>query len=434
MKVSRVKLVRTSKESSSRVLKNMFTLLLGTAGAKIVGLAVMPLLTRIYTPEDYGALSLFTSAVLLLSPLLTLRYVYAIPLPRNDKVSLILVFMSITLATSLSVLIVFFMIFLEKLIAIFFNLDGLLNYWPLIVVGAYGMSLYEIMTLWAIRKSKYREISKSGFMQSAAGGGIKVILGACGIGYLGLMLGQIVQQGGGILILARDFVSSWRVYEPKISVNKLCLLVKYYSDLPKYRLATQLLVVLSSQMPILYVSTSFGLGAAGQLGLALMALSFPVQLIGNTMGKSFLGEISKVGEKNKSLIRSIMTRIIIRMAILGSVGSLLAYHAAPAVFELVFGDRWLEAGHIAKYLSLYLACQFCYTSVGGVFIVVKKNGVQLINQIIRMAMILLSFAIAGLMGYGLFESILLYSAFLGLSYILGVINLYSVLRPGGEVK
>jgi len=70
------------------VFRGMGTLALGAGVARIIGVVSIPVLTRIYSPADYGVLAVFTALVGMLVPVLTLRYGAAIPLPRYDGMAM----------------------------------------------------------------------------------------------------------------------------------------------------------------------------------------------------------------------------------------------------------------------------------------------------------------------------------------------------------
>ncbi len=68
------------KNKSSR---NILTLMTGSTIAQAIPIAISPILTRLYTPEDFGVLALFTSLVTIFSVISTGRYEFAIMLPKK---------------------------------------------------------------------------------------------------------------------------------------------------------------------------------------------------------------------------------------------------------------------------------------------------------------------------------------------------------------
>ena len=64
--------------------KNVITLMTGTGLAQLVPILISPILTRLYSPEDFGLIALYLSIVSIMTVLSTGRYEMAIMLPDKD--------------------------------------------------------------------------------------------------------------------------------------------------------------------------------------------------------------------------------------------------------------------------------------------------------------------------------------------------------------
>ena len=73
-------------------VRNFAKLFSANVVAQAIGLLVYPILTRIYSPEDFGLLNLFLSIGNVLVILSTMEYYNAIVLPSEDKVLLTALF------------------------------------------------------------------------------------------------------------------------------------------------------------------------------------------------------------------------------------------------------------------------------------------------------------------------------------------------------
>src|SRR5690554_359562 len=121
--------------SASNVFKGMATLALGSGIARIIGIAAIPVLTRLYSPEAFGVLAVFSALLAILAPLLTLRYVLAVPLPRHDGMAFNLLIMSASLMLVMTLLISLLLwIFGEQLLSIL-SMEALAPWRWLIVFG-----------------------------------------------------------------------------------------------------------------------------------------------------------------------------------------------------------------------------------------------------------------------------------------------------------
>ena len=69
----------------SESTKNILTLMSGTVLAQAIPIAITPILSRIYTEEDFGILAIYVSIATIVSVIATGRYEMAILLPREDE-------------------------------------------------------------------------------------------------------------------------------------------------------------------------------------------------------------------------------------------------------------------------------------------------------------------------------------------------------------
>ena len=69
----------------SEFSRNVLTLMTGTTIAQAIPIAISPILTRIYTPKDFGLYALFISIAFILASVANGRYELAIMLPKKDE-------------------------------------------------------------------------------------------------------------------------------------------------------------------------------------------------------------------------------------------------------------------------------------------------------------------------------------------------------------
>ncbi|WP_310441139.1 hypothetical protein [Sulfurimonas sp.] len=75
----------TKLKPRSEFSRNVLTLMTGTTIAQAIPIAISPILTRIYTPEDFLVFALYMAIASILSVIATGRYEMAIMLPKYDK-------------------------------------------------------------------------------------------------------------------------------------------------------------------------------------------------------------------------------------------------------------------------------------------------------------------------------------------------------------
>ena len=393
MKLHRL-ISRLVDKDSSAVFKGMITLALGSGSARLMGIAAMPLLSRLYSPEDFGVLAVFSSTILIIAPLVSLRYALALPLPRQDGTAINLLALCFGFIF-LGVLLVGFMLgifkvpFLEAL-----SMEVLIPWWWMVVLGVFVTALYELMTLWATRRRNYRIIARTNVWQGVCECFVKIAFGLFSITPLGLLLGDLASKGGGLIRIAKEFSEELRKLPSMVSVGRLKKVAYAYRGFPYYRVPSQFLMVFSQQSPLLFSAAIYGAGITGQLSLALMALAVPVNLIGGNMGKALYAEAAAIGNSAPEKIYKMTKNVQIKLVAIAVPAGLFLFLTGEFLFENVFGEEWRRAGIFASALSPYIVFQFASAPLVQLMNILSNQLAFLVINCIRAFFLVASFCMA----------------------------------------
>ncbi len=88
-------------------IKNSLSLISGNIVAQSISIATMPLITRLYTPEQFGVFSVIMSIVAVLGPISTLRLNEVIILPDNNEEANNIFILSWSFTLTLTILLFF---------------------------------------------------------------------------------------------------------------------------------------------------------------------------------------------------------------------------------------------------------------------------------------------------------------------------------------
>lgn len=410
------------------VFRAMLTLAAGGAAAKVIGLASIPLITRLYSPGQMGILSTFTAIVAILAPFATLRYVTAIPMPRRDGTAINLLVLNLLILSGVTLLIALIAWSVGPAMLSMASLGSLEPYLWLIVLGVGVTAFYEVLTLWGTRKKTFKTLALSQTNQAITGGLVKIGLGLAGFKPIGLLVGQIAQQGGGALPLLRRCIIEVRLHRNAVALRRMRALAAHYQDMPRYRLPSHVLLMLSMQGPGLFSAQLFGMETAGQLGLALTALALPLSLVGTTMANAYFAEISAIGRKNPASVLAITRSVTKRLIVLSLPAALMLMAFGPWIFSIVFGERWEMAGQFARILSIYLVFQFISSPLGNALTLFRRQDLFLKMNLGRFAMIVVIFLAARLLGWDSRFTLLVYSASLSIHYLISNRIIFSVIK------
>ena len=89
--------------------KNISILTLGNITANLISILALIVLTRLYSPQDFGIASVYISILSIATVISSLRLNVAIPIPKSDQDGFSLLISCILLSTFVSVLIAIFL-------------------------------------------------------------------------------------------------------------------------------------------------------------------------------------------------------------------------------------------------------------------------------------------------------------------------------------
>ena len=408
----------------------MATLALGSGAGRLISIATIPIVTRIYGPEDFGVLSVFTAVVLILAPLATLRYVLALPLPRHDGLAMNLLALTACLLVGIGGLLALALWLLGEPLFGLLSMEVLAPWWWLIVLGVLGTAAYEALTLWATRKRAYRVMAQTQVTQSVAGAGVKIALGLAGLQPLGLLIGQVVAQAGGTIRLWRNFVSDFRANWHHIRYERMRIIAHRYRAFPLWRVPSQLLMIFSMQAPVLFMSGLYDANTTGQFGLAVTALSIPISVLGQAAGKALYGEAAQLMQTDRGQILKVAANVQKNLFLMAMPPAIILFFQGDAIFGLLFGHEWVEAGRFASILSVALALQFTSAPLVQLMNLLREQFTFLVMNVLRFAGVIVVFQLSDQLSFAASEAVMAYAIFSATFYF--VISLFVLFALRGE--
>jgi O-antigen/teichoic acid export membrane protein len=405
----------------------MATLVFGSGIGRVIGMAATPILTRLYSPEDFGVLAVFTAIVAILAPIVTLRYVLALPLPRHDGVAMNLLAVSMGLILTLSALIALVLWLWGEALLEVVSMRVLAPWWWLIALSVLGTATYEMLTLWATRKRAYKVIAQTNVTQSAAGAAVKIALGLASIQPLGLLIGQVVAQAGGIGRLIRGFHSEFRANWRHVSAERMRKVAWRHRGFPIWQVPSQFLLVFSTQAPMLLCAVFFEPAAVGNLSVAMMLVAIPASLIAQSTARAQYAEASMIRHDPKRLY-GLTSSVMKKVAVVSIFPSVVVFLFSPVMLPFFLGEEWHLAGTLASMLSLTMFSRMVSHSVISTLSVIERHDIFLKFNVARLFVVSASLCIPPLLGAGIEYTTLAYALAISLQWFVQSATVIRILR------
>lgn len=366
----------------SEFVKNSAILTGGTGLAQLIPILISPILTRLFTPEDYGILGIFNSVVAVFAVMAAWGYDQAIMLPKLQKNSINLLALSLIASgiTSLFLLLIF-LLFNNSVANLLGNKQ--IAFWlffvPLVV---FFRGAYESISIWLNKNKEYKSIATTKVLTRTVTATGQILGGVAKIGAAGL-IGSVVLgtiTGNGLLFIQHQKKLKEQT-KKDISIPRIKYLFKRYKKFPTYYMPSSLLNSFSLQIPIFILSGFFMESVVGLYVLGHRILSMPLNVIGRSIGNVFYQQASSIKsepDKLKNLayktFRSLILIGLLPLGILAGFGDI--------IFGFVFGENWIEAGKFAMVIAPWMILNFSSSPISRIITLKERQEWSLIINIL----------------------------------------------------
>lgn len=406
--------------------KGVFVIGGGTALAQAIGILAMPLLTRLFTPTNFGLLGLFVSTLSILTVLASLRYEQAIPIPRDTARAASILVLCVAILLGISAIISITIVLFGSDLASLLDLKELLPYAWLIVIGFLGSGTYQALNYWAIRHQDYTCITKTKIAQSVGGAVSKVTLGLLSLGPVGLIVGNVISNIAGTYTFISVLVRNDRDAFRGLSITDLHVAAREYWTFPVYTLPASVLVAVTGQIPVFMLTSIYGFTVVGWYTLAHQMLGLPVGLVAGSMAQVFYGEAALHARENPDRLKRLYLDTTKKLAVIAIPLIGIPTLLSPWVFSWVFGEVWRNAGLYCLPLSLVAISQFIVMPTSRLA-VYGFNHWDFYFNVARIALVIAGFLVVGQLGLSPLVALAVYGIITAFTYgILLGLNVYAI--------
>lgn len=334
------------KIRKNRFLVHVLTLMSGTAIAQGILFLFTPLLTRLFSPDDFGVFALYTALVSSLGIVAAWKYELAVMLPAKDEDARTLVWLSFFATIISSLLILILSLVLHDQLVSWFGAElGLVLY--IVPAGVFFASIFQIMLNYSSRFKEFSRVSGSRIMQAGSGVGSQSLIGALKLFPLGLVWGKLFSDFSASLLLLWYHIRKGRLPGPLVSKLELKRLAREYDQFPRYQSLATFTNSLSQNLPAILLTFYYAPAIAGLYALTVRVLRAPTLLIGKSTREVYYQRASEMHSKGEPIFGLFRQTLgsLIKVGILPFIALTLI---SPWLFAVLFGEEWREAGQYAQ--------------------------------------------------------------------------------------
>lgn len=362
-----------------------------TGLGQLLLLATAPLLSRLYSPEDVGRYGLFLTALMLATTAANLKFELAIPSVRSDREAL-----SVGLAALVLPFPVAFVVGVACAGAWAFGMPGFdagnAWVWLLIVPALVVNGVFSALRYWHVRRGAFSLIGRAMIAQSAGRAAVPVIAGLAGLGWSGLVIGDLVGRAMGVGNTLRRARADARELGGVPGVTEVRAAVARNAHYPRLALPSSMVDALAAALPLPLFFAFFGANAGGQLALVQRMLAVPAALVASSFGDVLHSRTGNAAATEGESLMGIIGPAQRRLMVVAAVVYLPVVLLAPSLFAPVFGKAWLDAGLYAAVLAPMVAAWTVASPLTRIFLVRDRLPVKLAFDVLNMVVPIGAFA------------------------------------------
>lgn len=380
--IDKLRTVLEKKLPPGSFIRNVVTLMTGTTFAQALLIFAAPILTRLYSPEDFGIYALYTSILGVLAVVSCWRYELAIVLPEKDEDAANLLVLSICICFCMAVLTLILVSLFRNPVANLLGAPKLAPWLWLLPLSIVATGLFQAFNYWSTRRKKFRRLAVRQITQSTITAATQLGTGvALHPGPGGLISGSIIGQ------LAATVRLAWQVFKEegrqivattnKHHIQEMLILHKKFPLLDSW---SGLLNTVSAMLPVLLLGYFFNPAIVGFYALGQKVLSLPMGIIGSSLAQVFYPRAISAARDGD--LAQIVMRAFQELIKVSLVPMVLLIIVAPQLFSFFFGSQWLISGEYVKWLGIWFLFTFISSPISTIFFVLNRQGNLLIINIL----------------------------------------------------
>ena len=410
-------------DNTRKFVRQITTLMTGATLANITPILVTPILSRLYTPVDFGIMALFISLTTIFGSIANGRFELAIVLPREHRAALTVTLLAMLLALGLGIFMLPTAAIFNRVLTDFLRNESISFWLYFLPISIFLFGVTNPLNYLHIREENYRTVASAKITRALTLALIQLTGGFLGWGGSGLILGFLgasLMESSVLLFQARTAFKTFRA----IRFTELREQMKRYIRFPKYSVPGALSNTMSTYLVDLLIPAFFSTVLLGYYALINRILGLPLKMIGNSISQVYFQkaaeEKNETGNSSATFRRTMFLLLGVALPLF-----ILIFFFIEDLFGIVFGPDWTIAGKYAKLLLPLFFIRFVVSPISVTCSIYEKQGFALIWQISLLVALAVLFYVTRSLNLG-FESFL--TGLTWSSFVLYMVMLIYVIR------
>ncbi len=378
---------------------NVVFMLAGTALGQAASVLLSPILTRLYTPDEFGYLGVYAAVLTILGVVAALGFDLAIPIAAStaELANLIASGAIALMATTAAVALASWLVPDSVLAELW--LQPLASHRILVPLGFACVGGYYVMVAAATRLNAFRNIAWTRISQGLSGPITQILLGVAGLGEVGLAIGFVVGQSSGTAMLFSRLFASEPTLRTSISWRGIRDVMQRYARFPLFTSCARVLDMAGSGTVLFLVfAACYSPEIAGYMFLTERVIARPLLIVSTSLLQVFTGEAGQAMLQDPARLRRRFWQVVPRQFALTASWIAVANLAAGWAFPILFGPQWDPAIPYLRALSISYLAMAVLHPVSTVMQIIERQALAAVWQVSRLVLVLAAVTIPWSLG------------------------------------
>ncbi len=329
----------------------------GTTLGQAISLAIYLILSRIYTPDDFGIFALYMSILSITNITATAKYELAVMMPREDREGLNLMGLSAIISVCVSLFLFLLVFFFNPTFTRLLGNEQISPWLYLIPLSTLLNGLYQGLNYWSNRNKRFRTMTVASLGQSLTNSSVKVGAGFLVAGPFGLIIGSVLGQITGFVTFLLNFLNMTVKSSLPSTKKRWGPLPGNTTGFPNTICCMASSTTFPGSLPVFILTSWFSSAAAGLYAFGYTMIFRPMSMVTNAFSQVFSQRV--ITKENEGLeIMPDVKRLLVKMFQFSFIPFGIVAIFAPQIFTFVFGPEWETAGTYTRILTPWLFMVF----------------------------------------------------------------------------
>ncbi|MBX3164409.1 MAG: oligosaccharide flippase family protein [Bacteroidetes bacterium] len=368
----------------------MLTLVSASILAQVVNFSFNIVLTRIYTPEQFGYLSVFMAIVSFITVFSAAKFDVALVASNNDEDAKKLFSLSFWVLIFTSVIALLGVIVVK--IFHLYNTPVVSDWLFYLIPSIIFLTGFQICWMWNVRIKNFKNISGIRVIEPIVNGTVSLLL--VGFSSIGLLFGTLAGQFISFVLLLIIVFKKFPLKQFAFSFQELKQTFKTYNEFPKINVTQGFVEIFQMSAFALLLDYFFDAAIVGYFAMGMRVLQVPVRLLVTPVAHVFFAEASEIYRNGNSLL-PLVKKTIFRLALIASPVPVILMFFGEELFAFVFGNNWSISGEYAKILAFWTFFDLIRAPISQIASIVNKQRHVLIFSVFSSIVFLIAFCVGG---------------------------------------